>query len=277
VALTRAKERLIITGDLIDGGQSLQDALRGAGCWPPAGEKPQTLMEGPARAELSYLHFRPPEDFLDLSFAAGAGHEAPLDIEAWFEARRKRLAVYKESLGRRIIKPGARGEEEDSAAPRLRDDAASIVGTLCHKLIFNIFTNSPQTPRQAAAAEGFAPEVFAQQLNEAQAIIDSFTQSALFKKLRDMRLMAAEMPFTFKDADGRIISGVMDAVFQTCGGTLFIADYKSDNIPVGQAARRGTDYARQLGFYKTALQAMFKYAKIEAAVIYMRAAEQVLI
>jgi ATP-dependent exoDNAse (exonuclease V) beta subunit len=78
--------------------------------------------------------------------------------------------------------------------------------------------------------------------------------------------------FYLRGKDGTIINGIMDAVFKTKDGGVFIADYKSDNIKEEDLTERTALYKQQLLFYKDAAKEIFKQDKAEAAVIYLRPA-----
>ena len=67
-----------------------------------------------------------------------------------------------------------------------------------------------------------------------------------------MEFLAAELPFTLRGKDDTVINGVMDAVFKTKDGGVFIADYKSDNIKEEDLAEKTEFYKQQLLFYKDA-------------------------
>ncbi|MDR1123154.1 MAG: UvrD-helicase domain-containing protein [Elusimicrobiota bacterium] len=277
VALTRAKEKLILAGDLKDDKNTISAALRAAGCWPCAELRPQYLADGDARADICYRTLQPPESFTDKFFGADVAAAAPFDTAAWLEAWRKREAAFDAAAGRgSIIKPA---DAHDWQGPEPQDNGAAqnaaVAGVLCHRMLLDIFTGAPSGAEHAVAAENIDPRLYTAQIQEAREIIDNFCASPLFAWLKNMRLLAAEMPFTLQGKDGAITSGIMDAVFEEEGGALFIADYKSDNINLAQLAARADFYRPQLDLYKEALAKMCPQREIKAAVIYLRHAKEI--
>ncbi len=66
-----------------------------------------------------------------------------------------------------------------------------------------------------------------------------------------------------------MISGVIDAVFETASG-LLIADYKTDNIDAQSASIRAQNYASQLAVYKEAIEKLMPAKAVRCAVIFLR-------
>ncbi|MDR0734121.1 MAG: UvrD-helicase domain-containing protein [Elusimicrobiota bacterium] len=272
VALTRAKEKLILAGDLKDDKNTISSALRAAGCWPSAELRPRCLLSGDARADIFYHQLQPPEIFTDKFLNAPTARAAPFDAAAWLESWRKREAAFEAAASSGgVIKPSVHDTQEGAADGGTMQNAA-VTGVLCHRMLLDIFTGAPRGAEQAAIAGNIDPQFYAAQIAEAREIMDNFTASPIFARLKNMRLLAAEMPFTAQNKDGAIISGVMDAVFEEEDGALFIADYKSDNINLTQLERRADFYKPQLDLYKEALSQMCPRREIKAAVIFLRRA-----
>ncbi|MDR1684448.1 MAG: UvrD-helicase domain-containing protein [Elusimicrobiota bacterium] len=258
VALTRAKEQLILAGNLKEEKHTITAALNAGACWPNAQTKPQQL--GPAQA--LYLKCAPPETFENKTFFTAGVQEHSFDIAAWRAAWQQRANEYEEinkTPGALAPSAAARGAQPAQAPGESR---AAAAGAAAHKMLYNIFNDIQNPP---------APD---EESKEAQTIIEHFVKTDLFKELKQMRLLAAEMPFTFKDKTGRIISGVIDAVFETKEGNVFIADYKSDKIEKENIKERSLMYKTQLEYYKAAAQIILPGAQITTALIYLRPAEK---
>jgi ATP-dependent exoDNAse (exonuclease V) beta subunit len=139
-------------------------------------------------------------------------------------------------------------------------------------MLYDMFTGQNTDAQKTALSIGEDPAKISTQIKEAQDIIANFQKSAAFKELQQMEFLAAELPFTLRGKDGTVINGIMDAVFKTKDGGIFIADYKSDNIKEEDLAEKTEFYKQQLLFYKDAAKEIFKQDKAEAAVIYLRPA-----
>ena len=263
VALTRAKERLLIAGDLTDDNNTISAALQRAGCWPAQDFDGPGILDGDAKADIIYHKFTPPDNFIDIHYIAAREQSCNFDAAAWLETWQQRTAAYKADTRTRDITPSAQGLQPETGGPK---DGAAIVGTICHDMLFNIFTG----------INNLNPHEYPAETAQAAKIIENFKQSPLFKKLKDMRLLAAELPFAMYDEDGNFVNGIIDAVFSDKDGSLFIADYKSDNISVGDIPARSAAYAGQLALYKAAVQKICLGKQIKTAVIYLRPGKEFL-
>jgi ATP-dependent helicase/nuclease subunit A len=275
VALTRAKERLLLVGDLKDDKNTISAALQASGCWPNAKLKPPRVLSAEAEAIVTYTTHQPPEFFTDKQYFTKAREDNAPDTALWLKTWETRIQAYTALTQKKDLTPSRHAEEDDSQ--KYQKDSAAVTGTICHRMLFNIFTATPKTAGEAALEEGLPLPLYEPEINEAQTIADDFTQSALFNQLKQMQFLAAEMPFTVKDRAGNIINGIIDAVFKTADGKIFIADYKSDNINKEDTQRHSLRYAPQLDLYKKALSVIFEGAQIQAAVIYLRTKQKFII
>jgi ATP-dependent helicase/nuclease subunit A len=91
---------------------------------------------------------------------------------------------------------------------------AADVGTACHEVLEKLDFASPRVP------PGTDPE--------AAGILEGFFGSEAFRELAGSEILARELPFVIPRGDG-IVQGVIDVVYRR-GGTLFVADYKSDRV-----------------------------------------------
>lgn len=274
VALTRAKEHLLLTGDLKDEPSSLAGALQSAGCYPSAELKPQELEGRQDITTLSYVPCHAAEVLTAAQSLAAAADENVLDLKDWREAWKKREQLYKEIIKEKAVLTPSNLDDTEQQEQLFypQDGAAKITGKLCHKMLYDMFTGHTTNAQKTALSIGEDPSKIAAQIKEAQEIISNFKKSAAFKELQTMEILAAELPFTLRGKDGTIINGIMDAVFKTKDGGVFIADYKSDNIKEEDLTERTALYKQQLLFYKDAAKEIFKQDKAQAAVIYLRPA-----
>ena len=252
VAMTRAKEALIIIDDFKTAANTYTSFLSEAGCWPSENEKEKGLLS----AKIFYQKTVLPE----IAFPSNNRNRNTdfiFDYQTWkenFDARQKEYKKYLENTcnfknERAIIYPSKEVEY------------AIKVGSLCHRILQGIFLGKninleTETDRKA--------------LNEANSIIGNFTKTAVFNELKNMECLAVEFPFTIID-NGIIKNGIIDALFKTKEGNIRIVDFKSDKINVVNAKTVEPKYIEQITFYKQALGKIFE-GRIERCLVYLRPA-----
>ncbi len=255
VALTRAKEMLLLAGDLCEDKNSLAGALQKAGLFPLAAS--DELKSANYNIELNCPDFKEVDSFINTHTDAQASAQPALDIPAWLEVSAERKALYDKVSAQKFLTAAQSGEESRSA----------LTGSVSHKMMESIFTHSLKTAAQCAAVLGV--NLSDEELKTAQDIADNFKKSALYDMLKNCKRLAAELPFTLNDGQA-VTNGVIDAVFETPQNTLLIADYKTDNIRPQDAKEHSLKYAPQLAVYKKALAAMMPAKQLQAAIIYLR-------
>jgi ATP-dependent helicase/nuclease subunit A len=227
VAMTRAKERLIICGasPTRGGGQHPFSNILGAlVSWEPA-QVPDPL---------------PP-------FQTDRAPEPDLEN---LRARHQRLA----NLAREAHQPAliaARRAHEDSAATREAldyiPDEALRIGLDVHTALEHLDFAHPALP------EGIHPE--------ARAMLQRFLESDAFAHLRTRRIVAREYPVLVSDG-GRVIRGRIDLIYEDDDGAIVIADYKTDKE--GDLARK---YGPTMDIYRHALARAFPNRTIRAVLV----------
>ncbi|MDR0952804.1 MAG: UvrD-helicase domain-containing protein [Elusimicrobiota bacterium] len=272
VALTRAKEQLLLVGNLKEEKTSINAALQLAGCSPSSAGKPKNILEGDAKTVLTYPLYKDSASFVDNQFFNQTQNAVKFDIPAWKAAWQSRQLAFETAAAKKIaLTPSGQNEQNaiEENQPAMQDNSAAIIGTLCHQMVFDLFTNKLRPLATQAFIAGVDPIAHKSELEEAAKIIKTFKESELFKELKNMELLAAEMPFTFLE-NGAVINGIMDAVFKDKNGKIFIIDYKSDNINLTEAKEHSLKYKPQLALYTAAARKMFKNAEIESAIVYLR-------
>ena len=253
VAMTRAKEALIIIDQLNPPKNTLSVFLANAGCWPL---KQETNLHGAQityleakKADISYNKYNIPED-----------DKFKFNYPAWKEEHTKREEEYKKYLNTLQVK--ADNKTKYPLSPEL--EHATKVGTICHKMLQSIFTGT------TCNLDG---ETDKNILKESKDIIDNFCKTPAFLQLKEMDFLAAEFPVTTIE-NGLTKTGVIDALFRTKEGKIKIIDFKSDTINIVSESARTVDqnYIAQLAFYKNALKKIFG-GNVESALVYLRPAE----
>lgn len=264
VALTRAKERLVILGSA-QADKTLAEPLLEAGCYPGE-DMPAVLQDGVCEA--SYLRYS--------DSAAGAASQpaqaGPDDfafLRQWKEIWLKRSEEYRQAALQTLPRPSSAatngGYESEERAK------AMLIGRICHRLLCQILQGREISLNNAAVIEGADPQKDEAAITEAQDIIEEFAKSDAFKKLASMKTLACELPFSVQGASAESYTGgIIDAVFEDKSGGIFIAEFKSDKIDKERQKETAEKYMPQLEAYLNAARIIFNGKKISGALVFLR-------
>jgi ATP-dependent helicase/nuclease subunit A len=95
-------------------------------------------------------------------------------------------------------------------------------------------------------------------VRRAATMLDRFQSTALFEQMDSAARMYRELPYSIEISDGKLESGVIDALFESAG-TWSLVEFKTDRIrDVAHLERllkeEQNDYVRQVGYYLTAVE-----------------------
>jgi ATP-dependent helicase/nuclease subunit A len=211
VAMTRAKERLILSGaaklSSNNGSSSapiawIMPALESAGVDPTVLrteellDRTEVVTAAPVveiPAEPAARPLQPPPPPPTLSYSA--------------------LAAY-ERCGYRFYLERVLGL--DPLAGRLEGAGALERGTLAHEILERLDLRVPRVP------EGVPEDV--------AGLVEGFLRSELFERLRDAADVRREEGFAFLLESGALVAGAMDLVAREPDGKVLVVDYKTDRI-----------------------------------------------
>ncbi len=251
VAMTRAKETLVIVDRMETENNTLSNFLALAGCWPTQRE------DNLHSSKIIYLQAQD----IDISVKKQditEDKDFVFDYTTWEANYTKNEEEYKQYLKNLKVKTN----ENKTIFQTPEVEHAIKVGNLCHKLLQNIFTGTDYNLEAENNKEA---------LKEAKDIVNNFCKSDTFKELKEMEFLAAEFPITTVE-NGLAKNGIIDAIFKTKGGNIKIIDFKSDKINRVSAKTVEPNYLAQIAFYKNALNKIFE-GKVECALVYIRPAE----
>ena len=212
VAMTRARERLILSGaarlSAENGGSSapigwIAPALESAGVEATiisAGEVVQTPVPAAPPAVVPAPAPAP---------ASTPGPERPPVSTLSYSA----LAAY-ERCGYRFYLERVLGLEP--SAGRVAGAGALERGILAHELLEQLDLRSPRLP------EGVPEDV--------AGLVEGFTGSALFKRLGEASDVRREEGFAFLLDSGALVTGALDLVARERDDTVLVVDYKTDRL-----------------------------------------------
>lgn len=270
VALTRAKEKLILTADGRKGIQKAVLPFTQAGLFPEEGTKliaPENeILQIPVQ-EYPYV---PPKDFIYKP------HEGPSlsspqqepDWSGWVLQHQKRRDAYLSWKQETPVSSPSELENKHLFTP-LQQHAAEL-GTLCHRVLEQLL-QTPSARVVTVCAEAARQMGIAARQDEAVALLSPFVQSALFREMAACEILACEMPFTSAQEDGIVQNGMMDAVLKTPSGAIWIIDYKTDQVSPGrERALFEQKYRKQLQAYQQAAQKIFPGKPIRCSAVFIR-------
>ena len=261
VAMTRAKDHLILLGGRKPSAGSFGDLLSGAGAWPgPEAEASALTLGGwrvPVSREESEARRAPrsrraqAQDLL-----SGAGAEF---ARRWTERRQAaalaRRARTTSATAAPSAVPDAQWREEPSAAG---PSAAALVGTACHRVLEHLDLSAPPDLERAVKdacrrleRERPSPHWPAIE-RETRDILGGFLRSAPARELAAAEILARELPFAYA-REGQVVRGSIDLLCRTAG-RLWVVDYKTDRVRAGEAKAASAAYREQGSVYREAVR-----------------------
>ena len=175
----------------------------------------------------------------------------------WEEQRRKSLIV---SPSEFVRKPAAMAPSAVSPSRQGRGgQSGKAIGTLVHRALqYWDFTADAERQVMAISEASLAldepdPGTRQTMLDDIQTLLRTFIQSPAYARLRQATVVGRELPFLIPWNEGRqILEGAIDLLYRV-DGRLWIADYKTDKIPLDQVAARADLYREQARLYREAV------------------------
>jgi ATP-dependent helicase/nuclease subunit A len=140
-----------------------------------------------------------------------------------------------------------------------RSASGKTVGTIVHRLLQYWDFGAEVEPQVAAITRASLTlddleEAAGQALvEEVHTLLRTFARSSAYDRLRQATVIGREVPFLMPWNGGRqILEGVIDLVYRL-DGQVWIADYKTDMIPLDQVAIRADTYREQARLYQAAV------------------------
>lgn len=252
VALTRAKEKLLICANTNKKDGRTEKSLKRSGCYPTA-----EVLEADLFKTISF-EYKDPQSFLTQGKKIAEIKENInwADAVAFWKKHKTEFESYKKE---EIIAPSHLKED------KTKTQAALDRGSLIHKALSNYFqTGSFALPlaMKILGLEG------ASLLASCREVLDNWEKSNILKELKTLEFLGSEIPFSMYE-NGVLVNGVIDALFRKKDGALFIVDFKTDKIDIEDLATYSLKYEQQLALYKRAVQKIFKKKEVCCALAYL--------
>ncbi len=173
---------------------------------------------------------------------------------AWEAQRSESLIVSPSDFVRKSAPMVVPGPEQGR-----RSASGKTVGTIVHRLLQYWDFGADVEPQVGAITrtslaldeqeEGTQQAI----IEEVQTLLRTFARSPAYDRLRQATVIGREVPFLIPWNEGRqILEGVIDLLYRL-DGQLWIADYKTDMIPLDQVATRAETYREQAQLYQAAV------------------------
>ncbi|MGH9390395.1 MAG: 3'-5' exonuclease, partial [Vicinamibacteria bacterium] len=149
-------------------------------------------------------------------------------------------------------------EEETALEGGVRPDVAMAAGSVIHALLEVWERTDVRWLRENA--ERFARrEARIRSLTESEvvaetgAILESFLESTLPARLREVDIIGREVP-VYHPEGGTLVQGIADLLYRASDGAVVVADHKTDSAPRGGAKEIVDRYKPQIAAYVRALR-----------------------
>ncbi len=265
VAMTRAKDRLVVSGS-IDPGRAADEGtpigwvlgrLDARKEIEGAGRDPIELEREGARVILRVDRYAEPaepaaeaatQDGQLVLFDEDGGGALPVLVPALqplaevpapplHRVRRlsfSALALFERCSYRyyaeRVV--GMRATDERAAAPGTPGLAATEIGDAVHRLLELVNLQEPLPPEDLVAlARGWYPSATDEEVERIAAFVRSYCESELARRVATLAGARPERPFAFEH-DGVLLHGRLD-VLQLEGGRALVVDYKTNSLEEG--------------------------------------------
>ncbi len=263
VALTRAREKMILVSDGRKGAEKALASFENAGLLP-TGQEEQLIVDEACVPVNSVACF-PVESFRYRSAVRKAIPFSSGGLLPWKQAFEQRLKRYEQAKKDVLLSPSERVESGQGFTPAQRAGAA--LGTVCHRALEYLLTQPGLSVKQAIEKASYGVEIPQEPLLQ---LLGAFTQSAIWTEIKKNNVLAVEMPFTVTQQQ-RTVSGTMDVVLEQTDGSIWVIDYKTDVVgPLGIRALV-EKYRPQLEVYKQAAQQIFPNKTVRMSAVFVRA------
>ena len=219
--------------------------------------------------------------------------EEGLDIDDLIDEAKKKMKLYNNTEAQSANEEHVDAKEENlntartlNGKPKFLENtqrlSAAEKGTLIHLCVQKLDEKRNYT---SADIKEFVDDLYRRNIisqNELKnintEILYKYTQSSLFKELKEAKEIHKEEPFyinlSAKDifdeaADNEMIlvQGIIDLYYIDKNGNLILVDYKTDYVPDGNLSKLEEKYKIQLELYKNALEGALG-RKVDKAMIW---------
>ena len=266
VALTRAKENLILVGDARPHAQKNAAPFAQAGLFPNE-EKSSFVSDGELKIPVTYIKGTSPDLFRYRQLPQVYKEVENEVLQHWKESFEKREKCYASLGQQKAVTPS---QMESWEVKTMQQEQGAELGTFCHRVLELLLSQQELTLPSAItlAAQQSGMVSLSKQAHE---LLAPFVCSSLFKQIQSYKVLACELPFSCLTQEGEIVSGLIDVLAEKPDGSLWVLDYKTDQVLPGQErALLQKKYEAQLRMYQQAAEKLFPLRKVTTAAIFVR-------
>jgi ATP-dependent helicase/nuclease subunit A len=252
VAMTRAREKLILIGGRPNGKESWSEALAVWGYRTDAPPEDGTKLGG---GQIIYRHMRPSE------LAVRKESKPPAGAESAVRAYEAAVEAVRQAASPSFASPSglheADKEQLSSVSGKADRELGMAVGSLVHGLMERWDGSSTERAERMLdemhrpIAEKTGVDTRKLKLIAGK-ILDAFLASDLAERYRGIEVVEKELPMLLRSDDGRLYRGSIDLLYRNAAGELVVADFKTDAEEDDLKLRER--YGGQLGIYAKAVQ-----------------------
>ena len=268
VALTRAKEKLLLVGDDREGSIKAAAPFANVNLFPDAIKMHLSATDNNLCLPVTYQTYTAPNRFLYNHAPTASLQKNQINgVSQWAASYSAREKAYQQMLANNGKHTPSHLALSSPLTAEQRQGAE--LGTLCHEALAAMLAqpqaNLADICMRVAKASGDAT-----QAKQMLALLQPFVNSPIFREIKACELLACEMPFTVSLPNAYTQTGVMDAVLKT-PRYVWIIDYKTDKIEPGQEKLLFEQkYRLQLEEYRKAAEKIFPDRSVRASAVFVR-------
>ena len=113
------------------------------------------------------------------------------------------------------------------------------------------------------------PELVADVTEDLTALFERFLSSEPYKRLHRATVLGREVPFALPLSEGQMMEGVIDLIYRL-DGRIWIADYKTDDVPAEDTRTRADRYRSQAEIYSRAVESSLGLPSLLFQFVFLR-------
>ncbi len=267
VALTRAKEMLLLVGDARLHAQKNAAPFAQAGLFPSEEKDVSFVMDEDLKIPITSVKGMEPDLFKYRQLVwPQKGFEAEI-LRQWKEAFTKREKHYAALSEQKVLAPSQLENWEEKT---LQQTKGAELGTICHRAL-ELLLSQKELGITEAVTLAAQQEGAVSRIGQVEELLLPFIQSPIFKEIQSCKMLACELPFSCLTKDGDVFSGLIDVLVERPDGSLWVLDYKTDQVSSGEEKKLLQEkYEAQLRTYQNAVEKLFPGRKVTTSAVFVR-------
>ncbi len=161
-------------------------------------------------------------------------------------------------------------EVKEEERPEEEELTSAQFGTRVHQILEQLITRRLAPREIDSLLLRFTEDLGKKEREEISEIIHRFLTSEQAKEILKAEVFYPELPFILRLPYG-LVQGTVDLLYQNRKGEWVVLDYKTSRVQADTLAERGEDYRLQLELYALALREILGHPPAEARIHFLRA------